>query len=73
MPLDLIRDPEEAARIAVSGLPEHSIRRIACMCPHHIPLLLEDDLEERCGPDGAEYLQHEIHKLCCERAGVKAA
>ena len=73
MTLHLLRDLEAAARIAVDKLPANAARRIACMEPNDIPLLLEDDLAERCNVDGADFLRREIHRLCCDRAGMKAA
>jgi hypothetical protein len=73
MKADLLRDLEAAALTAVESLAPTAVRRVACMHPSDIPLLLENTLADRCNDDAAKFLRGEIHRLCCERAGLLAA
>jgi len=61
------------AKSAVQELADSQVRRIACMVAEDIPLLLATDVYERCHDDGFGLLRREIHRMCCERAGLLAA
>ncbi len=61
------------ATTAVRALSDAQVRRIACMPADDIPLLLASDVYERCHSDGFGLLREEIHRICCERAGLREA